>query len=173
MARFDQIPKFTPSATWHCDIGWAYLEEWLSMQMTQGFTMEPDFQRAHVWTERQQVRYVEFILRGGSGARDIMCNHPNWQSAGHGPYELVDGKQRLTAVLAFMRGQIRVFGHTFSEYEDKQFLRFHAGLKWHVNELATRREVLQWYLDLNAGGVVHTNEELDRVRTLLAKEDER
>jgi hypothetical protein len=172
MPRFDAIPKFTPNASWHCDIGWAYLEEWLQMQVEQGFTMDPDFQRGHVWTERQQIRYVEYILRGGTGARDIMCNHPGWQSASAAPYELVDGKQRLTAVLAFLRGQIRVFGHCFSEYEDRQHLRFYAGLKWHVNELKTRREVLQWYLDLNAGGVVHTTKEIERVRELLAKEGE-
>jgi hypothetical protein len=41
-----------------------------------------------------------------------------------------------------------------------------------VNELKTRREVLQWYLDLNAGGVVHTTKEIERVRELLAKEGE-
>ncbi len=39
-----------------------------------------------------------------------------------------------------------------------------------VNDLQTRAEVLQWYLDLNEGGVVHTSEELNRVRAMLAKE---
>jgi hypothetical protein len=29
---------------------------------------------------------------------------------------------------------------------------------------------LQWYLDLNDGGVVHTKEELDKVRGLLTLE---
>jgi hypothetical protein len=39
-----------------------------------------------------------------------------------------------------------------------------------VNDLKTREEVLQWYLDLNSGGVVHTEEELNRVREMLEKE---
>jgi len=31
-------------------------------------------------------------------------------------------------------------------------------------------EVLQWYLDFNSGGVVHTEEELKKVRELLESE---
>lgn len=42
--------------------------------------------------------------------------------------------------------------------------------QWSVNELRTRAEVLRWYLQLNSGGVVHTEEELARVRALLEAE---
>ena len=42
------------------------------------------------------------------------------------------------------------------------------GFRWHVNDLSTYSEVLQWYLDLNSGGTVHTEEELNRVQQLLS-----
>jgi hypothetical protein len=39
-----------------------------------------------------------------------------------------------------------------------------------VNDLKTKAEVLQWYLDINSGGVVHTETELEKVKRLLTKE---
>lgn len=39
-----------------------------------------------------------------------------------------------------------------------------------MNDLDTQAEVLQWYLDINSGGVVHTEAELDKVRWLLEVE---
>jgi len=39
-----------------------------------------------------------------------------------------------------------------------------------MNTLRTKAEVLEWYLQLNSGGVVHTEAELKRVRKLLVRE---
>jgi hypothetical protein len=63
---------------------------------------------------------------------------------------------------------LKVFGHTFNEFEDIMGWRYDFVIV--VNSLATRREVLQWYLDINAGGVVHTEAELQHVRNLLKRE---
>jgi len=127
--------------------------------------MEPDFQRVHVWTPEQQTRYVEFLLRGGNSSRDIYFNCPGWMGSFRGPFELVDGKQRLAACLGFMAGTVPVFGgHFRRDFADEPF---NPTLRFHINSLETRREVLQWYLDINSGGVVHTDDELDRVRRLL------
>jgi len=35
----------------------------------------------------------------------------------------------------------------------------------------TRAEVLTWYLQINAGGVVHSDEEIERVKELLKEEE--
>ena len=40
-------------------------------------------------------------------------------------------------------------------------------IKLNVNDLKTEREVLQWYVDMNAGGTPHTTEEIDRVKKLI------
>jgi len=36
-----------------------------------------------------------------------------------------------------------------------------------VNNLKTRKEVLQWYIEFNSGGTVHTDAEIQRVKKLL------
>lgn len=170
--RLSDIPQFTREGQYHINVSWRYLEETLQQfSEPDGIDLDPDFQRAHVWTETQQIRYVEFILRGGRSGRDILFNKSDWsRSEGRKePMVLVDGKQRLQAVRRFMRNEIPAFGSFLSEYEDRPDLLRH-GFIFVVNDLATRAEVLQWYIDLNAGGVVHTDNEIERVRQLLAAE---
>ena len=36
-----------------------------------------------------------------------------------------------------------------------------------MNDLKTEKEVLQWYIDMNAGGTSHSKEEIDRVKKML------
>jgi len=177
MPTFDAIPKFTRHATYSVNVGWKFLPTWVKEHQDDfNLDLDPDFQRGHVWTPEQQVRYVEFILRGGASGRDIQTNCVNWNSVvkPQGPYVLVDGKQRLTAALAFLNNEFAVFeGQPYGGYYEDFTGRLSitgVSFTWHVNDLDTRAEVLQWYLDLNAGGVVHTDEELTRVRKLLEQE---
>jgi hypothetical protein len=173
MPKFNDIPPFTRNATWSCDVGWDYLPEFYLTHVEEyGLDVQPDFQRAHKWTQEQKTRYIEFVLRGGKTGRDIYTNNPDWQlTAGKGPYVLVDGKHRLDAVFAFLNNEIPAFGHLYREYEDPKRLRSQGGFRWHVNDLQTRDEVLQWYVDLNAGGTPHTGEEIDYVRALQGHGD--
>ncbi|WP_235887963.1 hypothetical protein [Neobacillus paridis] len=77
--------------------------------------------------------------------------------------------QRLTACLRFLRNEIPIFGHYLHEFEDK--IPIDVDILWCVNTLPTRKEVLKWYLELNEGSVPHTEEEIERVKALLEKEE--
>lgn len=173
MARFRDIPQFTEDANYSVHVSWVHLEKSLAdMAGPQSqIDTDPDFQRAHVWTEEQQIRFVEFKLRGGKGSDEIRWNHPNWMTGDLtvGTLELVDGKQRLQAVRRFMGDEIPAFGHRLSEYEDEPHI-LRCRFVFMVNSLKTRAEVIQWYLDINTGGVVHTDDEISRVRALLEAE---
>lgn len=130
--------------------------------------MDPDFQRGHVWTPEQQVAYVEYVLRGGTSGNTIYLNCPGWPISTE-DYVLVDGKQRLTAVMGFLRDEIKAFNYKHSEFTGKIRLsgpRF----RWVVNNLPTRAAVLQWYLEMNTGGTVHSAAEINKVRQMLAEE---
>lgn len=168
--NFNDIPRF-PHSGYEVDISYVHLVEWVKEQVEQGLDLNPDFQRGHVWTEEQRMRFIEYQLRGGEGGKILSFNHPGW-SAGFGnadgPYQIVDGLQRLTSILMFMRNELRVFGRLYSEYTGS--LRFYAGVKWRVHQLQSREDVLQYYLDMNAGGTPHAEEEIARVRALLMKE---
>jgi len=173
--KFRDIPKI-PFASYAVDVGFNYLEEMIDRYIdTHNLIMNPDFQRGHVWNYLQQRNYVEWILRGGFSGKDIFFNKPDWMSFrddSNPPMVLVDGLQRLTAVLKFLKNDMGIFGgHKREDFEDKPSI-VDATLKFHVNNLQTRAEVLQWYLDFNSGGKVHTQDELNKVRELLKAENE-
>jgi hypothetical protein len=89
---------------------------------------------------------------------------------------LLDGKQRLQAARLFIVNKLPVFNGLYRKDFTLQgrpssqippLLSF----TFYVNDLQTRVEVLRLYLDLNAGGVVHLETEIHRVRQLLAIEN--
>lgn len=79
--------------------------------------------------------------------------------------------QCTTAIIRFVQNEIKVFGHYFDEFEDTTDL--HQGVKVNINQLPTRKDVLQWYYELNAGGTPHTEEELSRVLQIIKEEKEK
>lgn len=168
--RFRDIKTF-PLCPYRCDVSWSMLEFHMKDDLASGFLdLNPDFQRAHVWTPEQQTSYVEYVLRGGTSGKELYFNCPDYAlGSTDGPYVIVDGKQRLHAVRRFMHGEIPAFGHYRMEYSDDPDLTV-ARFSWNIAALRTRAEVLEWYLNFNAGGTVHTEEELRRVRELLEAE---
>ena len=167
MPKFRDIPQMSV-AGYKCDIQWDYLRQWIGSHEDMKIELDPEYQRGHVWTEAQQIAYVEHVLHGGTGGKDIYWNCPGWMSTWTGPLELVDGKQRITAVLAFLDNKIPAFGFYYREYEDNLHILV-ATFRFHINNLRKRKDILQWYLDLNSG-VAHTDDELNKVRKMLEAE---
>lgn len=169
ITRFRDIKLF-PHCSYKVNVGWSYLEKYISLNIKDyNLDLNPDFQRAHVWTEQQQINYCEYALQGGVSGRDLYFNCKGWDCGSLGEYVIVDGKQRLQAVRMFMRNEIPVFGSFCKEYTDNP--RQHiATFTWNIAALETKEEVLNWYLNFNAGGTVHTEEELQKVRDLLAQQ---
>ncbi len=157
-------------------ICWPDLLFWAEREIEKmNLNLDPDFQRIHVWDEEKSRKYVEYKLRGGDFASTLYFNHPYPKKVIRGKYNeyvIVDGKQRLTAAMMFLRNELTAFGHYYNEYEDKDFLRL-RGVYFRIiiNDLKTRAEVLRWYLDINTGGVVHSPEEIEKVKKLLAQEE--
>lgn len=173
--RFRDVPKFTPSGSYAVDYPLDSLAGWVTeKERDSGLLLYPDFQRGHVWSEKQQIAFVEFLLRGGKTGRDLYFNCPSWEyqveQGAYNEFVCVDGLQRITAIRRFIRSEIPVFGSYYREYTDS--LRDSTDtMRVHINDLKSRREVLQWYIDLNAGGTPHSDAEIDRVRYLLEEEN--
>lgn len=169
ITRFRDIPPFVRNGNYEIDVPVMEVDRWIETQVAEAnLDIDPDFQRGHVWSDEQRVQWLQHLLRGGRNGRVIYLNHPGWQDDCDGDFVLVDGKQRVSAIAAFKQNKIRVFGSYFREYTDKCSML--QTLKINVNTLKTRALVLQWYLQMNAGGTPHTQHELDRVMGLLQSE---
>jgi|SRR5579872_72202 len=171
--RFSDIPQFTRSGSWQChfpfDSVLPQLERWKD---DYGADYDPDFQRMHVWTEAQQIAWLEFFFRGGRTSRVIYLNCPIFggrsqsKNADDLRMVLADGKQRLEAIRRFTANEIPVFGSLRSEYTDWPNV-LGQSIEINVNDLPTRKEVVRWYIEMNSGGTPHTEAEIEKARALL------
>lgn len=175
-----RIPEFYRAKSTPEHVSWAYLQKaWFSVYEESGVSIvrEPDFQRYRVWTKKKQIAYIEFCLRGGTSSRLILWNHPGFSydklpsNANLSTQEmvLVDGLQRLTAVESFLRDEIPAFGYKLSECDGRLNMNT-AYFHFQVGNLVTREDLLEWYLQINDGGVIHTAKEINRVKALLEEE---
>lgn len=167
------------TAGYGCDYDWRDLETALTRyEKHYGLNLLPDFQRGHVWTQRQQEHFIENMMRGVIPTSNLLIqfNCPHWDLhdyAGDLPREMqiLDGLQRLTAVREFMAGRVLAFGLPIEGFEGTSFdarRRTQYRFRFEVHTFTRRADLLQHYLDINAGGTPHGAAELDRVRALLA-----
>lgn len=170
--KYKDFPKYTGWGNYKCDVPLQYVLKNIQEYIEDSqLDMNPDFQRGHVWNKEKQIAYVEHLFKGGRTGCDILFNHPGWMRGFQGDMVLVDGKQRLEAIRAWWENEIPIFGVYKKDMDDTDsMMGLNIVLHFHINDLKTRKEVLQWYLDLNSGGVVHTQEEIDKVKKLLENE---
>ena len=173
--RFKDIEQFTRMGTYQINVSLPYLKSAIEdYKETYNLQMNPDFQRGNVWTREQKIAYVEFFLKGGKTARTIYFNCPAFgrldPKTDIPDMVLVDGLQRLTAMLDFLDNKLPIFGDNyFKDFEDSPRMVGNDFL-FNVNDLQYRRDVLKWYIDMNSGGTVHSTEEIQRVQSLLDEE---
>lgn len=177
MIKYSEIKKLMDRSNYETNVTFKFIEMTLKeFEEDYGLELNPDFQRGNVWTEQQQISYVEFILRGGKSANVIYFNCPDFsmgsctriKNADKLPMQCLDGLQRLTAIRKFLRNDLPIFnGNYLNDFEDKDVILRMQPIRFNVNNIQTKKEIIQWYLDYNDGGTVHSKEELDRVRKLL------
>jgi len=165
--KFHDIKRF-PNIYYHVDVPLVYLETTINRYLSEyHLDFNPDFQRDYVWSKEQKISYTEYVLKNPTSGLEIYFNHPGWMTSFTGTMTLVDGKQRLDAILSFIHNEIPAFNILCKDYEGT--LPFIC-LSFNIARLQTRKEVLKWYLDFNTGGTYHTNEEIQKVKELIEKE---
>lgn len=168
--KWNEIPKFKEFGIINpTNFGFVSYVNFINEQIkSYNLQLSPEFQRGHVWIQNQQEKYVEFILRGGKSGRDFYFNWNRKTDA----YVCVDGLQRTTAFMKFVNGEIKAFNQYFDEF---YFTKRETGgnplpefrVNVYMNYLESKKEVLQWYVDMNTGGTPHTNDEIERVKKMI------
>lgn len=142
-----------------------------------GLELEPDYQRGHVWSQEQQVHFIENVMRGAvaTSGLTIQFNSPNFEQRDVSPerdlpdgIQCVDGLQRLTAVRRFMAGELRPFGLSLDDLRGTEYdpTRMTFRLRIAIFNFEHKVELLDHYLALNAGGTPHAESEIARVRAM-------
>jgi len=134
-----------------------------------GLNLSPDFQRDYVWTDVQKSRYIEHLLKGGKTGITLIFNYPGWNKGESGGMEVIDGKQRISAILDFLNNKITAFGYFYRDFKGQIPLRYYV--EYVIVDFKSRVDVLKLYLQLNEAGTPHTEAELTKVRKLLVEEE--
>lgn len=122
----------------------------------------PRFQRELVWTQEQQIRFIESIWKGipiGS----FIIHRLDWEAGGKPvPFAgwVIDGQQRLTAIEAYWNGGFSVFGAYWGDLERQDQIEFlHTKFSHYEASLKTEEEILDMYLLMAFGGTAHTDKD--------------
>lgn len=166
----DVVPKVIRDAHYRINVDWSGLKNTLARYgRNYNLEIQTDFQRKYKWKLAQQKEYIESMFKGCMSGRDIYFNCPNWQRTGKtGVMKVVDGQQRLTTILRFTNNKFKVFGKYY--YKDFLFIpEDRAGIVFHINNLKTKNEEIDWYVMLNTKGIPHTEEEINRALSCKTK----
>lgn len=148
-----------------------YQFPYLERRAGDTFDFDPDYQRGHVWSTAQREKFLGYFFENGRMPLVFLLDDGDFST----PYEVIDGKQRLTSCLMFLRGEVaaelsdgrHIWWKDFNEQDRRQVPNIKCG----IVQLKSRAEVLRFYLKLNRGGVVHTDAEIARVQRLLEVEE--
>lgn len=166
---FSSIPQLTSPARYTIDVSLADIKRNIERyKQSYGLELEPEFQRGHVWSMEQRVKYIEFLLQGGKTNNEFLFNYPGWQKTFKGKMVLVDGLQRLTTIFMFLDDKIEVFGGVkYSDFEDKGHLEYSINFKISINDIPEYENVLKWYVEMNEGSTPHSAEEINKVKNMI------
>jgi uncharacterized protein with ParB-like and HNH nuclease domain len=126
------------------------------------FLRLPPFQRPAVWTQSQQIKFIESMWLGLDLGRIVytQVNQPALQEFN---WLLIDGQQRLTALKLYVENAFPVFGLYHKELHevDRRMMEISRALPATV---ITERNYLNWekledlYIRMNYGGTAHAPE---------------
>lgn len=120
-----------------------------------GWMVLPPFQRAAVWTEAQKARFIESMYSGLPCGFFVLnrpegYDHPfdNW---------LLDGQQRVGAVLGYLAGEFPVYGYRWSEIDpvDRRCFENSNAFGFLETKLTDLDEIREVYDRLAYGGTAH------------------
>lgn len=142
-----------------------------------GYDLNPEFQRGHVWEKTNQQKYIESLLRGTlpRQAKTItlnICGFHGEEAKGDLPIQVlcIDGLQRITALDAFCNKEFTIFdGLDADDLKDTSFDLSNNFIHIAIYDYQYYKDILDLYIDMNDGGIAHTKEEIDRVKLIREK----
>lgn len=131
----------------------------------------PDFQRDYVWSEKDKINLIESIFDNIEIGRIVLHQEFNPKKAPETwCYEVIDGKQRLGAILDYVKDKFKVRGKLFSELSKIDQSQF-SFITIPVSEVKNlpRKYQLDLFIRVNTTGVRMSEEHLRKVKEELTK----
>ena len=129
----------------------------------------PDYQRDYVWSNNDKVKLIESIFDGIEIGRIVL--HEDFDTSKSEDtwcFKVVDGKQRLGAILDYTRDKFSVRGDYFSELSIVDQRGF-ANVLVPVIEVKnlSKKQQLELFITMNTTGTVMAEEHLNKLKQEL------
>ena len=150
------------------------LDSLIHMAYHRGLLDNPDYQRGYVWTLEDKQKLIQSIFNRADIGKFVFLEDENYHEY---RLEVIDGKQRLRAILDFYEGRFKFEGKTWyqlSRQDKYAFCDIMIQAATLQRGKVKRSDILWLFLQLNAGGVPQTEEHIAYARKLyeeaIAKE---
>jgi len=134
-----------------------------------GINFEPEYQREFVWELDDKVSLIDSIFNNVDIGKFTFLHYDDqkWTETGFG-YEVIDGKQRLRAILDFFEDRFTYKGKLFSElsHRDRNHFKNFPVMEAELHNL-TREQILRYFIMLNTGGRIMAKEQIEKVKEML------
>ncbi len=140
----------------------------LYKQHSFGLNMNPSYQRDYVWSQEDKVALIDSIFNRCDIGRFVFVR----LEEGIYNYEILDGKQRLSAIIEFVEDRFQYKGRFFSELsKTDQYMFGSSGVMYADIEDRglTEKAKMEIFVRINSFGKVMDKDHLDKVRTILCK----
>lgn len=158
-------PRYAKRLAWNHHVP-THLSGLLRRATMEELRDNPDYQRGYVWQDRDRELFLDAVFRGRELGLFVFVQFPVPDYF----YEVLDGKQRLNCLKDFFQGRFRYQGRLWYEFSGHDRSIVLSTMTQYV-ELdggrMKRSELLEVFLEVNAGGVPQTPAHLDHVRELL------
>lgn len=135
-----------------------------------GLDLNPDYQRELVWNESQKVSLIDSIFRNIDIGKFTIIRRKFREELKH-YYEVLDGKQRIQAIIDFYECRFKYRGMTFNELHWRDQIHFeHYNISWAETEPLTNEQKYRYFLKLNVSGVPISEKHIDKVRKMWLDE---
>jgi cyanate lyase len=133
-----------------------------------GVDMNPAYQRELVWELEDKVKLIDSIFSNVDIGKFVFRQLPERTSIEAPYYEVVDGKQRLSAIKDFYEDRFKYKGLTFSELNFRDQAHFETYPISVANvQRATDQQIYKLFVRLNTGGKAVSEEQINKVKELI------
>lgn len=147
------------------------LSSFLEYYLTGQINFNPEYQRELVWTTEQKENYIKALIQDKAEITPTFIRKPYKEN--DYLYEVLDGKQRLNAILSYIKGEFSLDGIYYKDLTQAdvhKFLRtpYNYTVITYINEKGEipmpKNIKIELFLQINEYGTKISQEELTRIK---------
>lgn len=147
------------------------VDSMLHMIHHSGVDMDVEYQREHVWTTADKVALIDSIFNNIDIGKIVFVQR-DFSVTGK-LYEILDGKQRLTALQEFYEDRFKYKGFYYSELSALDRNKFeNHGITYGYLENPNKEAIFETFIKLNTCGKPMASKHIDKVKYLLKEYNE-